>query len=314
MTTKKESKSKLNALVSSIYSDICSSTLINIIISSFKCFTNSWPWIFLSVLVDFIFLIATASVITLIQFTLFEHLEKIMELTGEVTGGLVNIYNQTATTSASMMSLPNNPDFQYHINIIVKYLGIMVLIAFVLWIIFQSISWYIAYRMATDKKSRLSFLRFWRDFAIKSLPFHFLTVLWIFLSIRILLSIKMSLTPWIGEDILNFLFVLFVIFTWYFGSLCYTVTTGNAWKDFKQSFVYGIKKFPKTIQTIIAVTVLFLIIDQILRIPFIAEDPFLKIILGTLTFMPMIVFARISLFKTTQTYWQTNKPASAKKK
>lgn len=296
-------KNKAVVILKAIRDGIAKSSLFRLSSSSFSSVLRSWPYLLLSVLFDFLFLVATGVVITLIQFTLFEHLEKIMEMTGEVTGGLVNIYNQTAEVSAGMMSIPNNPDFQYHVNIIFKYLGIMVLATLIIWIIFQGLSWFIAYRMSHEKKDRIPFLVFWRDFAIKTIPFYVLTVLWIFLSVRVLLSIKMSMTPWLGEDALNSIFIFLVLFTWYFGSVAYTIVSGKAWSEFKSSFRFGLKKFPKIIQSFLLIAVLFLIIDQVLRIPGIAEDPFLKIIIGMIIFMPAIVYARVFLFRTTQEYW-----------
>ncbi|MBW2963894.1 hypothetical protein KY363_00400 [Candidatus Woesearchaeota archaeon] len=304
---KRVAQSALGSFAKSVWSGIRSSRLLRLAGVSIRSVLRSWPFLLLSILFDFLFLIATGTVITLIQFSLFEHLEAIMEMTGEVTGGLMNIYNDTAGVSAGMMSIPNNPDFQFHVNVIFKYLGIMVLATLIIWMVFQGLSWFIAYRMSHEKKERIPFLAFWRDFAIKTIPFYALTVLLIFLSVRLLLTIKMSMTPWMGEDALNAVFILLVLITWYFGSVAYTLVSGNAWSEFKASFSFGFRKFPKVIQSFLLVAVLFLIIDQVLRIPFIAADPFLKIIFGVLIFMPAIVFTRVLLFNTTREYLPEHK-------
>jgi hypothetical protein len=275
--------------------------IFRLLSSSFRSWSRGWPFILLSVLVDFLFVVSASVVITLIQFTLFEHLEALMAMTGEATGGLMNIYNQTSEVSSGLMGLSNNPDFQYHISVIFKYVGVMILSVFVLWVIFQGISWYLAHRMSADK--RQPFLVFWKNFAITSVPFFFLTVIWIFVSVRILFAIKMSIAPVMGESMLNFLFAVAVIVTWYFGSLCYTLTSGYAYQNLKQCFVFGVRRFTKVIQSFAALAVIFFILDRVLRIGFIRNDPFVLMVIGTILFMPALVFARMLLFKTTQEYW-----------
>jgi hypothetical protein len=308
----KKQKSTAGKVVKSIASDIKRSNLLNIASRSFDDWKTSWPWILLSVLTDFLFIITTSIIITLIQFTLFEHLEALMTLAGEATGGLTNVFNQTAQVSSGLSGLAANADFQYHLNIIVKYLAIMVLCTFLTWIVFQGLSWFIAYRMSTDKKQRLPFITFCKNFTLQSFPFYLLSVIWIFLSVRLLFAINMSMTPIMGEDFLNFLFVLFICVTWYFGFLSYTITGKYAYSNFKQSFVYGVKRFTKTIQSIAFLLVLFLVIDIILRLSFIRGDPVLLVILGTILFMPAVCFARIMMFRTTQVYWPLKKHSSKK--
>ncbi|MBW2972529.1 hypothetical protein KY359_05830 [Candidatus Woesearchaeota archaeon] len=293
---------KKTSLIDSIITDIEESRLLALVKSSFKSWYTHWPWILLSVLVDFLFLVSVSTVITLIQFTLFEHLEQLMTMMGEATGGLMNVYNDTATVSAGIMGTASSLDFQYHLGVIFKYLGIMVLSSFALWMVFQGISWYIAYRMSTDK-NRLPFIIYWKNFALESVPFYLVSILLLFLYIRILFSIKMSMSPMLGTQGLDFFFVLLVVVTWYFGALCYSLTERHAYKNFKQCFVYGIKRFTKTIQSFIFIAVVFFMIDLILRIGFIRNDAFVIMVVGTLLFMPAVVFAKILLYRTAQEYW-----------
>ncbi len=298
-------KPRTSSFIDSIITDIEKANVFNLVSKSFKSWYRNWPWIILNIFIDIIFLISVSAVITLIQFTLFEHLEALMSMTGEATGGLMGIYNQTAEVSSSLVGLGSNLDFQYHLNIIFKYLGFMILAVFVLWILLQGISWYIAYRMSTEK--RIPFFTFWKNFALQSIPFYLLTILWIFISIKMLFSTKMSIAPIFSEDFANFIFALLIILTWYFGSICYTITSRYAYKNVKHSFIFGIRGFTKTIQSFGFIIFLFLIIDLFLRIPFIREDPFVLAIIGTLIFMPALIFAKILLFNTTREYLTAKK-------
>jgi hypothetical protein len=275
--------------------------LLTVVKDSATLWYKRWPSLLLSCLSDLAFLFILGIIMTFIQFTLFEHLEALMKLTGEATGGLMNIYNETLDVSVGLSGLSGNTEFQYHVSVIFKYLGIMVLATFVLWIIFQGLSWYIAYR-ATKDKDRMKFLVFMKNFALQSVPFYLLSVLWIFLSVRILVWIKMSTVQVMSETTLNILFIIFVMITWYFGTLCYTITGKYAYKNFKEAFRYGIFKFSKVIQSFAVLVILFFIIDQILRLSFIRQDSFVLMVFGILLLIPAIFFARILLFKTSEMY------------
>jgi hypothetical protein len=213
----------------------------------------------------------------------------------------MNIYNETMQVTSGLTGLTGNPEFQLHLTAIFKYLGIMVLATFALWIIFQCISWYLAYRISTKK--RQSFLVFWKNFAIESVPFYFLTIFWIFISVRLLISIKMSIAPFMGEGLLDALFAIAVIVTWYFGALCYTITGKYAYQNLKACFIYGTRRFFSILPSVISIVVLFFMIDLLLKIPFIRNDSVVLMIVGTLLFMPYLVFVRVLLFKTGEMYW-----------
>lgn len=280
---------------------------------SFKSWHTHWPSILLSVLIDLVFILCVSTVVTLIQFTLFDHLEAIMKMTGESTGGLMNIYNQTDQVTMGLSSVTNTGEFQFHMTQIVKYLGIMVLSVFVFWAVFQALSWFVAYRASTDEKKRQPFLLFWKNFALESVPFYLLTVFWIFISVRLVISAKMSIAPWMGESVINAGFITLVLATWYFGTLCYTMISKSAYSNFKQAFVYGVKKFPNTIQSFLLILILFTVIDFILKLPFLRGDAFLLAVVGTLLFLPTLFFARILLFRTAETHWKADDGAGKAK-
>jgi len=289
----------------SFFSRLRETGLVSLLASSFHSWHTNWPWILLSAFIDFIFVIAVSSIVTVIQFVVFDHLESLMTLTGQSTGGLLNLYNQTDQVSKGISSLSSSLEFQSHLSAIFNYLGIMILAVFICWIIFQGLAWFVAYRMSTEKPQR--FLIFAKNFILASIPFYLLTVVWIFLSVRLLLWVKMSITPAMSEPLLNILFAIVVMITWYFGTLCYTITGRYAYKNVKSCFIYGIKKFPKILPTILVIAVLFLIIDAFLRINIIRQDSLVLLLIGTVIFLPALNFVRILLFKTRQRYWKDDK-------
>ncbi|NQU78606.1 hypothetical protein HQ545_02455 [Candidatus Woesearchaeota archaeon] len=299
-----------NSIISSIISDMKSTKLFSLIVSSFRSWYKNWPWILFSVFFDVLFIISTGIVITLVQFKLFESLEAVMRMAGEATGGIANFYNQTGQVTSGIAGLTSDSLFQYHVNTIFQYLGLMVLGVFICWIIFQGLSWYAAHRMSSKK--RLPFIIYWKNFALQSFPFYLISVFLIFLSIRLIFSINTSIAPIVSEGFINFFFIILMIVNWYFGFLSFTLTSRSSWYNFKKSFAYSTKRFTKIIPSIAFILVLFLVIDLFLRL--FKGDPVILGIVGTFTFMPTLVFSRILLFKTTKEYWEGKTESKKAKK
>ncbi len=301
-TAKRES---VKTIARSVLDDIYGSRLFKIVGDSFFAWLRHWPLVLLCVFLEFIFLVGVSGFMTIIQILLFEHLEAVMRIAGELTGGLTNIYDETAQVTSGLSGLSQNTEFLYHLNIIFKFIALMIAVTFVLWVIFQGIIWFISHKIAAGEKHQ-HFFMFWKNFALQSIPFYLISITWIFLSVRLLFSVKTSMAPLMSETVLNFIFLLFVCITWYFGALSYTITTRHPYLNVRTAFVYGVRKFPQVIQTVLFLFALFFVIDRFLKLPFIKGDAFLLVIMGILILMPAFVFARVMLFKTSQEYCLKN--------
>lgn len=291
---KKKSIAKKVAI--SIATDIKGSNLFKLVSSSFKALFNRWPLLFASILVDFLFLFFLTGAAFLINLKLIENAAELMQLTGEMTGGMANALGMSTATS-----ITQDVQFQSLVTSIAKNFLLLAFVAFLLWIVFQGISWFLAYRMSQDK-SRLPFLIFWKNFALETIPFYIIYFLTAF--ITGLLAFR------IGSSTAGLLFIIITAIAFYFGSLCYTLTDRSAYQNFRQCFVYGIKRFTKTIQSFLFLIIFFFIIQIVFWIIFsLTGWAFLP---GIVLIMPAIVFARILLFKTTALYWQPLKHAKKK--
>ncbi|MBW2996732.1 hypothetical protein KY349_00155 [Candidatus Woesearchaeota archaeon] len=280
----------------SIVSDIKSSNLFKLVSSSFKALFKRWPLLFASILVDFLFIFFLTGAAFLINLKLIEKATALMQLTGEMTGGMANALGMTTATS-----ITQDAQFQSLLTSIFKNFLLLVLVSFFLWIIFQGISWFFAYRMSQEK-NRLPFLIFWKNFALETIPFYIVYFLTAF--ITGLLAFR------IGSRTASLLFIIITVLTFYFGSLCYTITNRYAYQNFKQCFIYGTKKFTKVIQSILFLIVFFFIIQFVFWIIFSLTG--WALLPGIILIMPAIVFARILLFKTAALYWQPKKHVKKK--
>ena len=120
-------------------------------------------------------------------------------------------------------------------------------------------------------------------------------------------SVSMSITPVLSVELIDFIFIALDFVLLYFAVLCFTITTRYAFDNFKQSFVYGVRRFTKIIPVVLIIVLLLLIFHLIASVPFIAQFRFIMILLAPLLLLPIIAYSRILLFRTAQEYWPTRK-------
>lgn len=284
-------KSVAKKVVDSVCLDVRDSNLFKLVSSSFRAMFRRWPLLFASIIVDFLFLFFLSGAAFLINLRLIEKAAALMQLTGEMTGGVANALGMSTATS-----LIQNYDFQSLLVSIAKYFMLLVLAAFVCWVVFQGISWFFAFRMS-QSRDRLPFLVFWRNFAIETIPFY--TIYFIAAFLTGILTFK------IGQGTASLLFIIITVIIFYFGTLCYTLTSKSAFQDIKQCFVYGTKRFTKVIPSILFLVAFFLIIQLVFWL--IMHLTGWILLPGIILIMPAIVFARVLMFRTAQMYWQTKK-------
>ena len=295
--------------------------ILKLVRSSFNSFKNNPLLVFLSIIADFLFLLFFAAFTGIFQILALDHLTKLMQMVGQQTGGLSQIYDQgtLALLSPTTAALGQNAVFQIHVRAIAKYIGLMIIVGYICWCVFQGISWYLAYRASINQKKNIQpFWKFWKNFWLESISFYALTILIIFASVKAMITIKTALAPIVSEGVMNTLFVILALIVWYFGFLAYSLTNKKAYHNFKQSFIYGVKKFPKTILSFGGIIIFIVIIDFILKlifkISFINSDIYIKMLIGIILLLPTFAFARILLFKTRKEYWELPKQNTKKKK
>jgi hypothetical protein len=249
---------------------------------------------------DIIFMVALSFTVMFIQFGAIDHLTEVMRIGGEMTGGLANIYNQTDSVSSGMMAMQNNALLQYHLGQVVMYLALLVLAAFVLWIVIEGISWFVSYTIAVNKEKRLKFWIYLKNFAIQTIPFYLLYVLWLVLLIVFMMRMSTTMFPVLSLGTLNNIFGILAIITAYFAFFSYTLTRRKSLVNIRDAFKYGVLKFPALWAPVLFIVILIVVVDLILRIPFITQDPVYLLAFGAVLFLPAVTFSRILLFKTRQ--------------
>lgn len=299
--------SKKTTVIGEVFSDIGKTKIVRIAKASFTAWYRRWPLVIVSTIIDFIFLLMLSTAAYLVQLKLFEKMDALMEITGQ-KAGLMDIYGQQVTQASQ--ALFSNPEVQMITTAMVKYLFYLVLAAFFICIVFQGLNFFIAHRMST-KNAKQSFLVYMKNFALETIPFYALHTVWVFFTILLMFRLRTGGSA-LGDNFSYVLFAVLAAITWYFGIICYTITNRSLFKNLKQSFVAGIKRFTKFIQSFLFLFVIFIILNIIYNFVFYGRSTGWEILGGVILLLPFITYARIVLFKTRQMYWPLG--AGAKKK
>lgn len=266
--------------------------IVQLMAESHQACKKNWKKVILATFLDFLFVFINMTIIGLIQFAVLGHLEALMVMTGDATGGLFGIYEDTAEVTSGISSVGNDPNFEIHTTAIIRYLGLMIFSVFILWTIFQSISWYIVQRIANEKRQK--FWVYFKNFSLITIPFYLIFVFIVFLSVRMLLSIQ-AISQ--GKGLVDGLFIIGTIILMYFLMIAYTQTNRKFWNVIKKTFVNGIKNFPTYIITFVVIILMIFVVDLILRM--FKFDPVILMIVGLVIVFPILVYSKVLLCRTT---------------
>jgi hypothetical protein len=279
---------------------IADSDIVSLISESFSASLKSWVKIAATAILGLLFIFSFGIVLGATQIKAMEHLIELMRMTGENTGGLINAYNDTAVAT-NFFVLQKDSTYQYHLQSVFVYIGIIIVAGLLLWILFEGISWWLVYSSSKEKGAGLGFLRFIRNFSIVSAFFHILTVLLIIFSVKLMFNQLTSITPILGKKAMDILFFIGVCVIWYFGALAYAMDDKKTYKNIKDAFVFGTTKILKILPSVIVFFVLMLNVDFILRL--LAFNVTVMVIGGIILFFPVYFFCRVLLFKTVEKHW-----------
>ena len=201
--------------------------IIKLLHNSLKTLYKNIPWVLLVILIDIVFLFVLSGVMTVIQLSALDHLTAVMELSGQATGGIANIYEQPDNVLRGLQGLTVDEQFNFHIGKLLWYMLLMVLFAYILWVIFQGLAWWLIQRMSEKKQG---FLRYMKNFTLQSLLWYFLFVLLTVGWIKAFLWVKTAVVQVMSTTTLNYIFWTLNIIVWYFGMFSYTMT-GECWDN-----------------------------------------------------------------------------------
>ncbi|MBI5397994.1 hypothetical protein HZB03_00890 [Candidatus Woesearchaeota archaeon] len=306
-------KSIIDSITKFITKHIASLTIVRLIVDAFNATVRGTWKILACAGLDLAFVFVFGIVLGATQMKALEHLIALMKMTGEQTGGIIKIYNDTSV-AAGLSILEKSSQFKFHLQSLFFFIGVIFLSAVVLWILFEGLSWWFVYKTSTKKEHQLGFWNYAKNFAIETIFFQAITIVLIISSVKLIYSQLTSIAPIMTRETINLLFIILMSITWYFGALCYGMNNKSAYRNIKDAFVFGTTKFFKILPSAVFFLILMLNVDFVLRL--LAFNTWVLVITGTILFFPVFFYSRVLLYRTVQEHWKretANKSARSRR-
>lgn len=176
-------------------------------------------------------------------------------------------------------ALRNNSEFMSAFHDILYLTFIFFLAILVLWIVFKGPAWFFAHKSFLKK---IPFWNFWGKFALLSLFWFFILLLFLFISAFI--NKYVDLGPVV--------FIIFAIIIFYFSQVSFSLIPSA--KTFKKTFIIGVSKIKRLIVSF-AINVGLLIVAFYIPLLVAKKIPWLGFVLFLLLMLPSLLFGRINM-------------------
>jgi len=209
---------------------------------------------------------------------------KIADLLVGFTAVFSSGLNTSDRGSASILGLLFSSDTLLFWRSFLTYALLFVLIAYVVYVVFQSVAWFVSFRIAGKKTN------FWTFF----LWFGLFNLFWFSLFIVYnIVDFFVDIGGVLGGNF-GFVSVLnsaFLMLIFYFAVISYVKLS------FLKSFVFGFRKYRQVLPSFLVVCLFFLVLNLILPFLF-SVNYYFGAAVGIVLFLPSLVFARVFMIKS----------------
>jgi len=161
---------------------------------------------------------------------------------------------------ADLGFLLTNQAFVAHYNTVMYYIQLFIFSTFLLYLLTQSINWYLAHKIAKKKIKKNYFVRFFIATLIQFLLFIGVAIL----ALKLLMESTLTLFPFLNTTTINILFTTFFIILAYFSLLSYIYLSKPKIKQaIKHIFNFKKKFLKKSLATFIIIILLILAVNYV---------------------------------------------------
>lgn len=208
---------------------------------SFKTMMSNPLFILSSFFVDLLFFFLFGIVYSFFSSGLIEKLMEVNSIIGELNSQLSAI-TAGAEDSAILSSVMQQESvIMEHVKAIAFYAAAILISTYILWCVFQGISWHIASWISSRKKTH--FLRFLGKFSLLNLVWLAGVVFIAYITYKLSVYNAMTKIALVSQDVINYslLFMAFVLF--YFAVVSYSFVSREGFLgSLKNAFVLGVKR------------------------------------------------------------------------
>jgi len=256
--------------------------------SSIKLLKEHKPLVLLSASIDMLFLFVYGFVFSLIfnnkvGVYLLELYNLMIKSPEDIQGSLLS--------QGLFASLRATPELALVFNRIIIWFLVLTVAVYIIYSVFQGLSWNISYRIIGKK---MDFFKFLTQFSLINLFWFIFYIIYQIMAylfaLRTIIAQNINSTP---APSLNFILWLYLLVLAYFMLISYTLI--GRYKPIKiigKSFRLGFKKVKILLPSYLFVLFIFLLINFLLVLSF-RISPILMFVIGILTVFPAIAWARV---------------------
>ena len=259
----------------------------NELVQSFNDLKKNWKFIPVIIALDVVFLIVFGFVYSLYFDRILAYMTDIMSAMPAATAALQQVSAPTAQALSSVYGINAS------LSAIYKLAILLAISTFVIWIVFQSVIWSFAHRIA---ESKTKFLEYLKGFSVVSVIWFAIFSVIMYFSISATLNNAFNKQIPAGQDswvVYGTLIAVAVL--GYFVIVSYSLT-GKIKEILKKTFVYCLTR-PKVLLSYLILLVTLLVINLVLLGLWFASKT-LSIAVGIVLVLLYLVFARVYMIET----------------
>jgi hypothetical protein len=238
------------------------------------------------VVLDLLFLLAFLFSFAAISLEVWEHVESLFNIAQD---GLAAVSSLDLASSA-LGSIVRQPEFAFHLQEAMKWIFVQMAVAYLIFVLFQSASWFICQAIVNRKVRYFPYLaRFASVSALWLGLFYIASCLWVRLSVQI----RFSVFPAVSQSLVSALFLVISIVIAYFAMISFGLVSNVSSRVFFKSIFHSAFRSMRML-TVFCLIVIVAIIFAIAYFVLVQSGQlFLFFLFTILIVLPAVCIARI---------------------
>ena len=284
--------------------------LYNHAASSFMIFIKNPLFILSSFFADLLLFLIFSFVYSFFSTGIMERIIEVNDIMAGLNQQLVTITQGIEDNAALSAVMAGQQVIVEHVKeIVILAIGLMIS-TYILWSIFQGISWHLASWAAYGKK--IHFLKYLGRFSLLSLVWFIALALIGYATYKVSVYNELSRFMIIGQETINYLMLFLVAVMFYFAVISYSFAAKNSFLiSLKNAFVFGIRRIHHYLPTYLSIALLLVIIY--FAISLLNLDLIKTVFLNLLLMLPVFAYGRV-LFLGMSDRSEKGKPEKVKSK
>lgn len=265
-------------------------SLYNHLVSSFRVLVKNPLLVLSSFFVDILFFLLFSYVYSFFSMGIMERIVEVNDIMTGLNQQLLTITQGIEDNVALSAVMSGQSVIVGHVKVIAMLALGLIISTYILWSIFQGISWHLASWAASGKK--IDFWRYLARFSLLNLVWFAMLTLIGYLTYRLSIYNELSRLMIIGQETINYLMLFLVAVMSYFAVISYGFAAKRSFfGSLKNAFVFGIKRMHHYLPAYLSIALLLAVIYY--AVSLLELDLLAEVLLDLLLMLPALAYGRV---------------------